>query len=301
MEERFCDAGRDIRLCYEEFGDPDDPVVLLIMGLATQMVAWHEGFCSRLAERGLRVVRFDNRDCGRSTVLEHVPPPTVGQLLLRRRPRAGYRLEDMADDAAGLLDCLEAREAHVVGASMGGMIAQALAVRHPKRVRSLCSIMSTTGSRRVGQPAWRLYPIFLRGVPQGKEGYVEQVVRTFGLIGSPGFPPEPEELRALAAISHDRGIHAAGTGRQLAAILASGDRTASLAAIHAPTVVIHGTADRLVPASGGRATAEAIPGARLVEIEGMGHDLPRGTWQRIIAAIVANAARAPSPRPAATA
>ncbi len=289
MDERFCDAGRDIRLCYDELGDPGDPALLLVMGLGTQMVAWHDGFCSELAGRGFRVIRFDNRDCGRSTVLHDVPPPSLDQLLLRRRLRAGYRLEDMADDAVGLLDCLGIDAAHVVGASMGGMIAQTLTARHPDRVRSLCSIMATTGARFVGQPAFRIYPVLLRQAPKDKEGYVEAFVRVFGLIGSPGFPRDDAETRALAALSYERGIHAGGTGRQLAAILASGDRTAALRTIRAPTLVVHGLDDKLVRPSGGRATARAISGARLLEVPGMGHDLPRGAWERIAGGIADNA------------
>jgi pimeloyl-ACP methyl ester carboxylesterase len=270
------------------------------MGLGTQRVAWHDDFCRELVDRGLRVVRFDNRDCGRSTILRHVAPPSSSALLLRRSLRAAYTLDDMADDAAGLLDALGIERAHVVGASMGGMIGQTLAVRHPARVRSLVSIMSTTGSRRVGQPAWRVYPILLRRAPADREAYVELAVRVFGLIGSPGFPRSEEELRAVARRSHERGVHSGGTARQLAAIVASGDRTADLARVRVPTLVVHGLADPLVNPSGGRATARAIPGARLLEIPGMGHDLPRGAWPRIIAGIAETAGRAAAPAGAAT-
>ena len=290
MAEERCTVG-DVELCYEQFGRDEDPVVLLVMGLGTQMLAWREEFCERLAARGLRVVRFDNRDNGRSTILRHIPPPTARQLITRELT-PGYTLEDMADDAAGLLDHLGAEPAHVVGASMGGMIAQTIAIRHPDRVASLTSIMSTTGARNVGQPALRLYPILLRRAPREREAYIEFVSRMARAIGSPGFPHDDEEVRAVAARAHDRGIHPAGTGRQLAAIIASSDRTPALRRLDVPALVIHGLADRLVRPTGGRATAAAIPGARLEEIRGMGHDLPRGVWPQVVDGIAGLAERA---------
>jgi pimeloyl-ACP methyl ester carboxylesterase len=214
--------------------------------------------------------------------------------ILRRRPRhVAYTLEDMADDAAGLLEQLGIDSAHVAGASMGGMIAQTLAVRHPERVRSLASIMSSTGSRWTGQPRPRAYPVILRRPPRSRDEYVEALVKVFGVIGSPGFERDVEGLRDMVATSFDRGVSAAGTGRQLAAILASGHRAAALRRIQAPTVVIHGTADKLISPSGGRATARTIPGAKLVLIRGMGHDLPRGAWPDIVGAIAQNANRTP--------
>ena len=291
MEERFCEVG-EVTLCYETFGDPADPAVLLVMGLGTQMIAWQEEFCAELAGRGFHVIRFDNRDVGRSTSLDHVKPPTRGEIL-RRRPRLpAYTLSDMAADAAGLLDCLEIKAAHVVGASMGGMIAQMLAAEQPERVLSLVSIMSTTGSVFVGQPALRLYPYLLRPPPRERDAYVDAMVLLFGAIGGPGFHRDEEDLRRLAALSYERGINHHGTERQIAAILASGNRTGVVRRITAPTLVIHGKSDRLVRPSGGRATAKAIKGARLDLIEGMGHDLPRGVWPRIIDGIANNAARA---------
>lgn len=291
MEERFCDVGRGITLCYETFGEPSNPTALLIMGLGTQMVAWHEDFCRYLAARGYHVVRFDNRDIGRST---HVggPPPTIAQLLLRSKRAARYTLADMADDAAGLLRELDLAPAHVIGASMGGMIAQTLAARRPERVRSLTSIMSNTGALTNGQPALRLYPYFLRRRPVGLDEYVAHFARLFAAIGSTGLPRDPEEVRELAGVSYERDHDIAGPGRQLAAIIASGDRTRELRRITAPTLVIHGTADPLVHPSGGRATARAIKGAKLLNVEGMGHDLPRAVWTELIDAIAENAARA---------
>jgi pimeloyl-ACP methyl ester carboxylesterase len=292
MNEQFATVG-DVELCYETFGSPEDQAMLLIMGLGTQMLAWHEDFCAELVSRGFFVIRYDNRDCGRSTHFDHVPPPTIPQLLTRRLRHVAYTLDDMADDAAGLLDHLGIDSAHVTGASMGGMIGQTLAANHPERVRSLASIMSSTGSRVTGQPRPRAYPVLLRRPPRDKTEYVEALVKVFGVIGSPGFDRDLVGLREMLGRSFDRDVSAAGTGRQMAAILASGNRKPALRRIQAPTVVIHGTADKLVSPSGGKATARAIPGARLVLIRGMGHDLPRGAWPQIIEAIAENANRAP--------
>jgi pimeloyl-ACP methyl ester carboxylesterase len=294
MDEQFCDVGRGITLCYETFGEPSDPTALLIMGLGTQMVAWHEDFCRQLAERGFHVVRFDNRDIGHSTHLRGAPP-TVKQLLLRSRRAAYYTLADMAEDAARLLERLDLSPAHVIGASMGGMIAQTLAARHPEQVRSLVSIMSNTGALSNGQPALRLYPFFLRRPVAGREQYLAQFERLFTAIGSTGLPRDAKEIRELAGLSYDRDHDPAGSGRQLAAIIASGDRTRELRDVVAPTLVVHGTADPLVRPSGGRATARAIKGAKLMRIDGMGHDLPRIVWRRLTDAIVENAARAGGP------
>ena len=291
MDEQFADVG-DIRLCYETFGERGNTPMLLIMGLGTQMLAWHEDFCRELAGRGFCVIRYDNRDVGRSTHFEDVPPPRPSELLRRRIQRPAYTLNDMADDAAGLLDALGLANAHVVGASMGGMIAQAVAARHPARVRSLTSIMSTTGNRWRGQPAVRIYPYLLARPPRTKEEGVERIARVFRVIGSPGFERDEEELRTMAALAWDRDSSRTGTARQLAAIIASGDRTPDVRRISTPTLVIHGTNDRMVRPSGGRATARAIPGSRLMLVRGMGHDLPRAVWPRLIGAIAEHAARA---------
>jgi pimeloyl-ACP methyl ester carboxylesterase len=291
MSESFCRIG-DIDLCYETFGDSADPAMLLIMGLGTQMLGWDEEFCAELAGRGFFVVRYDNRDIGRSTILGDSPVPTLGQILRRDKRAASYTLAEMAADGVGLLDHLGIERAHVVGASMGGMIAQTIAARRPERVLSLVSIMSSTGSRWRGQPSLRTYSKFLRPMPSDRQGYVDQAADLFAWIGSPGFDRDEPRLRDLLGRMYDRSHDAGSSSRQLAAILASGDRTAELRRITAPTVVIHGTADRLVAPSGGRATARAIPGARLVKIEGMGHDLPRGAWPQILDAIVENAGRA---------
>jgi pimeloyl-ACP methyl ester carboxylesterase len=226
--------------------------MLLVMGLGTQMIGWHEDFCSELAERGFFVIRYDNRDSGRSSAMPG-RAPTTGQILRRSRKAATYSLDDMAADGVGLLDQLGIERAHVVGVSMGGMIAQLTAVRYPQRVLSLASIMSTTGSLRAGQPAPRAMLELLRTPPRDRDGFIESGVRLFTLIGSPGFPRDEPELRDLMARSFDRGGDPHGAGRQLAAILASGDRTPLLRTITAPTVVVHGTKDRLVnPKAGAR-------------------------------------------------
>jgi pimeloyl-ACP methyl ester carboxylesterase len=290
MPEQFCDVGGGITLCYETFGDPTDPATLLVMGLGAQMVAWQEDFCEQLAARGLYVIRFDNRDIGRSTHLQG-PPPSLLQLL-RYSVSAPYTLADMAQDTVGLMDELEIDRAHVIGASMGGMIAQTLAARHPARTRSLVSMMSSTGGRWVGRPALSSYTIFLRKVPREREAFIGHAERLFAKIGSRGIPQDTEGERKIAAQSFDRELDRTGAGRQLAAIIASGDRTAELELITAPTLVIHGSVDPLVSPSGGRATARAIPGAELMTIEGMGHDLPRVLWPRLIDAFADHAAAA---------
>lgn len=288
MAEQFVDVGRGITLCYETFGEEADPPLLLIMGLGMQMLGWPDDFCRQLAERGFYVVRFDNRDAGRSTQIKG-RPPSVGQLMRRRISPVLYTLTDMAEDAAGLLRELGLRPAHVVGASMGGMIAQTLAAEHPASVRSLVSIMSNTGSRWSGQPSLAIYRYFLSQAPSDREGYIDRTVKVFTAIGSRGLPQDTERHRDIAARSWDRGFDPSASGRQLGAILASGDRTKRLRSIAAPTLVIHGSKDPMVSRSGGRATTRAIPGAQMLTIDGMGHDLPEAAWPQILDAITANA------------
>ncbi|MGI8572950.1 MAG: alpha/beta fold hydrolase [Solirubrobacteraceae bacterium] len=304
MPELFCDVGRGITLCYETFGAEGDPPVVLIMGLGTQMIAWPDEFCEQLVDEGFQVIRFDNRDCGRST---HVSgrPPTLKQLLRRRIEPVHYTLSDMAQDTAGLLAELDLAPAHVVGASMGGMIAQTLSAEHPELVRSLVSIMSSTGARRSGQPAVSAYRLLIARPPRDRDAFIDYLIRVSATIGSNGFPRDPDRTRDLAGRSFDRGADAAGTGRQLGAILASGDRTSQLRSISAATLVIHGSRDPMVNRSGGVATARAIPGARLEIVEGMGHDLPQGAWPQLVEAIsgharAADAARGLQPRHADT-
>lgn len=295
MDESFCDVGRGITLCYETFGEESDPPLLLVMGLATQMIGWPDEFCRELAGRGFYVVRFDNRDAGRSTHADG-PPPSVTDLIRRNKAAARYSLGDMADDAGGLLRELDLAPAHVVGASMGGMIAQTLAARHPESVRSLVSIMSTTGSRWAGQPAARMYPMLLKRPGAGREAYVKRTTTVFAAIGSTTLDQDMDAIRDVAERSYDRDHDPAGPGRQLAAILASGDRTAEVRRITAPTLVVHGKSDKLVSPSGARATAKAIEGAELLLIDGMGHDLPRSVWPQILDGIAATAARADTAR-----
>jgi pimeloyl-ACP methyl ester carboxylesterase len=281
----------DLKLCYETFGDPAAAPLLLVMGLGSQMILWDDEFCERLAAEGFRVIRFDNRDVGRSTILREAPVPKQWQLLTRDRRCAAYSLDQMAADAVGLLDYLEIGAAHIVGISMGAMIAQLLAIDRPERVLSLVSIMSTTGNRRVGQPRPRVALRLLRQGPRDREGYIESHLETYRVIGSRQVEFDEAAKRERAGRCFDRGIHPAGSARQMAAIVTAADRTRSLAEVKAPTTVIHGDSDPLVNVSGGRATAQAIPGARLVVIPGMGHDLPRQLWPQVIGAIVANAAR----------
>jgi pimeloyl-ACP methyl ester carboxylesterase len=280
-----------IEIVYDTIGDPSDPPLLLVMGLGMQLIHWEAEFCEQLAERGFFVIRFDNRDTGLSTKV-HAPVPSLVRAMAGLKVDAPYRLEDMADDAFGLLDQLGIEAAHVVGVSMGGMIAQTMAIARPERVLSLTSIMSTTGERRVGRPKLRVWTVLTRRAPKDKDAYVEYFTRVFRMIGSKGFPRDEARMRELAAATYERGHHPAGTGRQLAAIMASGDRTEKLRELSVPTTVIHGRGDPLVPFRAGRATARAIPGARLIAIPGMGHDLPPELWPMLIDAVAETAARA---------
>jgi len=290
-EERLAPVN-GVEIAYQEVGEADAEPLLLVMGLGTQMLGWDERFCSLLAERGFRVVRFDNRDIGRSTMLDAAGAPARLDLFLGRRSTAAYVLADMAVDATGLMDHLGIESAHVVGASMGGMIAQTLAVEHPERTRSLVSIMSTTGSRRVGTPTLKAFGLMLAEAPRGRDAYVERILKTFKVVGSPAYPTDVERLRQVAGEMYDRSHNPRGILRQMHAITASGDRTAALRRLRLPTTVIHGTRDPLIRPSGGRATARAIPGARLRIVEGMGHDLPRDLWPVFADEIADTAARA---------
>ncbi|MGY1687454.1 alpha/beta fold hydrolase [Geodermatophilus sp. SYSU D00867] len=280
----------DVELAYETFGSPGDPPLLLVMGLATQMIGWPDEFCRMLAARGLYVVRFDNRDIGLSTHLDDAGAPDVLAVMGGDHSGVPYRLADMADDTAALLDALGIDSAHVVGASMGGMIAQTLAVRHADRVRSLTSIMSTTGDPAVGAPAEAAIGVLLAPPATDRESAVQRAVDTYRVIGSPGFEFDEHGLRERAGLSFDRAHNPAGVARQLAAILASPDRTAELARVAVPTLVVHGEHDALIDVSGGRATAAAIPGAELLVVDGMGHDLPRVLGPQLVVRITRLAA-----------
>jgi pimeloyl-ACP methyl ester carboxylesterase len=285
-----------IEIEYEEFGKPTAPPLLLIMGLGAQMILWREEFCEQLAARGYRVIRFDNRDVGKSTIFDHLGTPDImaaaTAALTRQSVIAPYLLRDMAADAAGLLEALHIERAHIVGASMGGMIAQALAIDFPQRVLSLTSIMSTTGNPQLPPPKPEAMGALMAPIPSTRDEAIARSVFVFRTIGSPGFPFDEGEVRELAARSYDRGFHPAGVARQLVAIMASGSRVEALRAVRAPALVIHGAADPLVPVEGGRDTAAAIPGAELLLIEGMGHDMPRPVWPRMIDAICALAQQA---------
>lgn len=292
--ERLVEVGGGITLCYETFGSPGGRPLLLVSGLGMQHISYADAFCEGLAGRGLLVVRFDNRDVGLSTRWPS-PPPTIRQLITRRFPPRQYDLGDMACDAAGLLRALDLAPAHVVGVSMGGMIGQTLAARHPELVRSLVSILASTGGGRVGQPAPTTLRRLLARPAPGRDAAIERAVAMFRHIGSHGFPLDEATLRLEATRAYDRAYDPAGAGRQLAAVLKSGDRTSELARIRAPTLVIHGDRDRMVHPSGGRATAAAIPGARLETIAGMGHDLPTGAWPILIDLIAAHVDAAQPP------
>ncbi len=291
MAERRITAN-GIELACETFGDPADPALVLVMGLGLQLIHWDRDFCEKLAAEGFHVVIFDNRDTGLSSKVEDGPRASLWAGLLGRSGSASYRLEHMADDTAGLLDALEIERAHVFGASLGGMIAQTLALTHPERVLSLASVMSTSGNRRVGLPRLRALRVLMRPPPTGREDYAEFFTRAFRAIGSPAYPAPEARMRELAAAGYDRCYYPQGTVRQLLAIVASGDRTAALRRLDVPTVVIHGREDPMVPLRAGRATARAIPGAELVEIPGMGHDLPSEVWPTVIEAVVRNTDRA---------
>ena len=283
-------AANGIDIEYDEHGEPGDPPVLLIMGLGAQMIAWDDEFVAALAARGLRVIRFDNRDVGLSTWFDHAGVPDLaGALGAGRVPPPSYTLGDMAADAAGLLDALGIDRAHVVGASMGGMIAQTFALDHPQRTATLTSIFSTTGDPAVGQPHPEVMaPLFFAPRPTTREEAIEQDVRASKLIASPGFPPEEERLRARSGAAYDRAFHPDGTVRQTVAIINQPDRTPALRGLELPTLVIHGDADPLVDPSGGRATAEAVPGAELWVIPGMAHDLPPALFGEISGRIAAH-------------
>jgi pimeloyl-ACP methyl ester carboxylesterase len=281
-----------IEIAYETFGRASDPPVVLIMGLGTQMLGWPDGFCRELAGRGYFVVRFDNRDVGLSTHLHDAPRPNPVAAWSGDLSSASYTLSDMAADSLALLDALGLDSAHIAGASMGGMIAQTLAIEHPERVRSLTSIMSSTGSAKVGQSTQAAMAVLMAPPVGSRPEAMDRAVANYRVIGSPGYQLDEEAVRERAGLSYDRAYDPFGVGRQLVAILASGDRTQRLRDVRVPTLIIHGEQDPLVNISGGRATAAAIPGAELVVLDGMGHDLPQQLWAAIADAMAALVKRA---------
>lgn len=284
-------SANGVLLEVDDRGPVDGPPLLMIMGLGMQLVAWPDGLVDALVARGFRVIRFDNRDIGLSQPFTHLGPPAIGAAALRHTLRlpvsAPYGLADMADDAAALIAALGLTGAHVCGASMGGMIAQHLAVRHPQRVRSLTLMMTTSGARRLPQPGWKVRMALLGQPddPQDVDRIVDRFVKVYGVIGSPGYRPEPQALRERVGHAVRRAYRPDGTMRQLLAILADGDRSALLGTITQPTMVIHGLADPLVPVEAGRDLVRRIAGARSDFIEGMGHDLPEALWPRFVADI----------------
>ena len=287
-------AVNGIEICYETFGDRDGPPLLLVMGLGAQMTAWDTEFCEGLADRGFFVIRFDNRDVGLSSKIDSDPLNFVELFVKAQQGEpvtAPYTLTDMAADAVGLLDHLDVAAAHVVGASMGGMIAQTIAIEHPKRVLTLTSIMSTTGEREVGQPTPEAMTRLLVRPTGDRAEIIEHSVATSRVIGSPELFDE-DRARARAEAAYDRCFFPVGIGRQLIGIVASGDRAEGLRNLDVPTLVIHGDQDPLVTPSGGDRTAELVPGAELLVIPGMGHDQPPALWDQIVGAIVANARKA---------
>jgi pimeloyl-ACP methyl ester carboxylesterase len=276
---------RGLELEYETFGTAGAPPVLLIAGFSQQLTSWDPRLCGRLVESGHLVVRFDNRDVGLSSHLDGAPRPNIGAILGGDRSTLAYSIDDMADDAAGLIEAMGLGSANVVGVSMGGMIAQALTIRHPARVRSLVSIMSSTGDRSVGQAAPDTAAIVMQRAPVAREENVAHGMRVWQKLRSPGFAHDDAQMRERLGTSYDRAFYPEGVARQAGAILGQRNRTADLAGVAAPTVVVHGAEDTLVHVSGGEATARAIPGAKLVVVPGMGHDLPEGIWPIVVSAV----------------
>lgn len=281
-----------LTFAYDSFGDPSDPALLLVMGLGTQRLAWPQPFCEELATHGLYVIRFDNRDIGESTHLDDLPAPGPVAVALRKS-KAPYALDDLASDTIALIDALGIDSVHLVGASMGGFIAQLVAIRAPEKIDSLTLIMTSTGSRLVGRTKPRILAAVLRRRPAtDRDSAVQASMDMFRLIGSPAYPLDEAVLRGFAEQSYDRGFDPDGAQRQLAAILAQSNRTKHLSKITVPTLVMHGLHDPLVGVSGGLALARTIPGARFVGFSGMGHDLPQRLWPDYIDEIVAVTQRA---------
>jgi len=292
-EELFAPVSREVELCYQTFGDCNDEPLLLIMGLAGPMTWWHPDFCELLASKGFFVIRYDNRDMGRSTKMKaRVTRAQLVAAFLGKRTGAPYSLSDLASDAVGLLDHLGLDRAHVFGPSMGGMIAQTMAIEHPERVASLTSIMSTTGKRSVGwqDPALLRHMIARR--QNTREAYVDTSAAFWQLIASPGYAEPIDVVRERAGETFDRGISRSGILRQMMAVITQPNRTLGLRTLRMPVLVIHGLQDRMVHVSGGRATSTATHGSELLLIDGMGHDLPRGLWPTFAEGIRRNADRA---------
>jgi pimeloyl-ACP methyl ester carboxylesterase len=287
-------SANGITIAYDTFGSPEQEPLVLIMGLSSQMILWEEDFCTRLAARGFFVIRFDNRDVGLSTRFSRAGMPHIHALLsgkIRGASAVPYTIADMALDAVGLLDALGVKSAHVVGESMGGMIGQEMAIRYPERTRTLASIMSTTGNPLLPPPRQEALEILFRPVPLDREGFVRYFREVWTILSGPRYSMDDERALHLGHETFSRGIEPAGSARQFAAIIASGSRKERLSRVTAPSLVMHGDLDPLVPLECGIDTAEAIPGAQLMVMEGMGHYLPPQLWGEIIDAIAGNAAR----------
>ena len=282
-----------VELCYDIFGDASAEPMVLIMGLGAQMIFWDDDFCKDLAGRGFRVIRFDNRDIGLSTKMSGGKALTALDFLKLRifkiAPQASYKLWDMANDVMGLLDVLGIKKAHIVGLSMGGAIAQEIAMNHADRVLSLTSIMATSGNPKLPNPTKEAMAMLVAPAPKTKDEYFERFASNWKILRGASFPADEAKDQARAELTYARGLNPAGVGRQLRAIMASGDRTSRLRGVNAQTLVIHGTIDPLVRPEHGKAVAAAIPGARLLLIEGMGHALPMPMWPIVIGAIADHA------------
>ena len=286
----------DVELYYETFGSPSDPALLLVNGLGSQCINFSDAWCEKHVAEGFFVIRFDNRDVGLSTKFAHVEPDLAAVVKARaegREPPVPYNVSDMARDAIAVLDALGIARSHVMGFSMGGMIVQTLAIEHPDRLLSMISVMSTTGDRDVGQSAPEAQELLFAPAPTDRDGYIDRHLQGIRTWGSPAYYDE-ERLRPFAGAAFDRCFDPAGQARQVMAIVAGSSRTEALRDVRVPTLVLHGSADRLVDPSGGRRTAEAIPGARFVLIDGMGHDYPPQLWDQIVA-LVSEHARAAHP------
>jgi pimeloyl-ACP methyl ester carboxylesterase len=290
-------SANGIGIEVDDQGLPGGEPVLLIMGLGMQLVGWPEELVQMLVSRGLRVVRFDNRDIGLSQHFDHLGMPNLAiagiRYSLHLKVRSAYGISDMADDALGVMDALGLRSAHIVGASMGGMIAQHLAARFPERVRSLTLMMTTSGSRRLPQPSMRVRRVLLSR-PDGRDpaAVVKHFEHVLGVIGSPAYPPEPERLRQRLQRMVARSWHPVGTARQVMAVVADGDRSHLFGRIQAPVRVIHGQDDPLIPVAAAHDLVAKLPGAQLDIVPGMGHDLPLQLLERFAQGISDNAARA---------
>ncbi|HET9500372.1 MAG TPA: alpha/beta fold hydrolase [Marmoricola sp.] len=293
--ELFAPVSADVELCYQTFGDPSGDPLLLVMGLGGPMNWWDAELCRMLAAAGFYVIRYDNRDTGRSSRARgRVTRGMLVRAFTTGRGPAPYGIGDLADDGFGLLDHLGIDRVHLAGVSMGGMIVQTMAVARPERVLSLVSIMSTTGRRTVGWQHPALLPVLIAPRRPGLEAYVEGTVRMSKLIGSPGYPADDDESRRRGAETFQRGVDSAGVLRQMMAVLTQPNRSRALHALRVPTTVVHGMADRMVHPSGGRATAQAIPGAQLLLIPGMGHDLPPELFDTFVEAIRRTADKVPA-------